>query len=299
MKSKILLVGGSGYLGRHLASELDNDFNLTLTGTKVMDKSAYFQVDYQNPSTYQNLKNCHFEMIVLLASSLQGLGQNNLDNDCLAINVVKFASFLQFISDEKLTQKVIYISSMTVYAPQPKLPVDENGMLGPMSTYGLSKQLAEQTVAFFANQHQIKTLILRLPGIYGGDRKAGYIYNTILKALNNQAILINTADLGYWECIEIHDLCYAIKQLMINYDWKHKVSVLNIGYGERTDFIDTAKFIVNELKSTSTLSYEGERGYEDFFMDNAQLLNLVDKKSSYFDSLRKYITYLKDDIRNR
>lgn len=295
MKDNILLVGGSGYLGRHLQRFLSSYYTVFISGTKVNSEPNYFEIDFSKPGTYRNIEHIKFDLVIILSSSLTGLGTNNLNKPDLLVNTTQFATFLQFLSEHNITEKIFYTSSMTVYGVECKSPVHEDGVLKPFSVYGLSKKIAEDIIIFFSERHNVKSLILRLPGIYGETRKAGYIYNTIKKALTNQPITIETTDLGYWESIEITDLCYFIHQLIENYKWERVSDVVNVGYGEQVDFIDTAKLILVELESESELIIH-EKGYVDFYLCNCKLKTIVDSSKNFSDSLKKYINYCKNEL---
>jgi len=183
---------------------------------------------------------------------------------------------------------------MTVYAVSEKVPVCENDKLKPISIYGLSKMIGENIISFLTNQGNMKVLILRLPGIYGGNRKTGYIFNTIRKALNNEPIQLDTANLGYWECIEIGDLCNLLHQLIVRYDWSSNEEIINISYGEPTDFVDTARFIVKETCSKSLIAITGS--YSELFMSNEKLKSIVQPQSTFYESLKKYINFAKHEL---
>ena len=47
------------------------------------------------------------------------------------------------------------------------------------SISGLSKLFAEQLTKFYSQENDFKAVIIRIPGLFGGDRKSGFIYNAI------------------------------------------------------------------------------------------------------------------------
>lgn len=296
MSKSVLLVGGNGYLGTHLKEVLLNDDEISITGTKPIDKKDYYQIDFADTQTFRSLRDKKFDLIIVLAASITGLGITDLNNADLNINTLQLGSFLQFVTDHNITNKLIFTSSMTVYAVNDRLPVYETDKLKPLSTYGLSKLIGENILSFLPIKSNIKTLILRLPGIYGGDRKNGFVFNTVSKALKGNPITLNTQNLGYWEAIEITDLCDLIHQLILKYDWSTDCEVINVGYGERTDFVDTARFIVKELNSKSEITVLGH--YSDLFMSNEKLKSLIPIKNNFFGSLRKYIKYCQHALRS-
>ncbi len=296
MSERVLIVGGNGYLGTSLKEVLAADYEISVTGTKPNSDERYYQIDFCNSRTYQSLVNLKFDIIIVLAASITGLGLTDINNKDLKINTVQLGSFLQFVADNDISKKIIFASSMTVYAKTDRLPVNETDNLQPLSTYGLSKLIGENIMSFLADNAKIKVLTLRLPGIYGGQRQSGFIFNTIGKALNDEPIELNVGNLGYWETIEINDLCYLLHQLILGYNWKGNYEVINVCYGEPTDLADTAKFIVKELSSKSEITIAGS--YSDLFMSNKKLLRFVKIKSGFYDSLRRYIKFCQNALRN-
>jgi UDP-glucose 4-epimerase len=291
-KSKILLVGGNGYLGRHLANILSQSCDLFITGTKQSELPNYFTLDFDNKDSFSALAGHNFNLIIILASKITGIGSLNLSNEDIHTNAFAYARFLQFISENKLTDKIVYISSMTVYGADNSSPVHEEANIAPLSVYGLSKQLAENITSFYCNNTGIKGVTIRPPGIYGGDRNGGYIYNTIRKCQANEEITLSSKGLGYWESIEVNDLSTLIVDLLNSYTWSKQYDMFNVAYGEPTDFYKTA-FLIKELtNSSSNIIIEGEKGYQEFYMSNQKLKELVDVTCSFKHSLHQYILKL-------
>ena len=287
-----MLVGGNGYLGRHIAYILSQSCDVFITGTKQSELPNYFTIDFDNKDSFSALAGHNFNLIIILASKITGIGSLDLTNEDIHTNAFAYARFLQFISDNKLTDRIVYISSMTVYGADNSSPVHEEANIAPLSVYGLSKQLAENITSFYCNSTGIKGVTIRPPGIYGGDRNGGYIYNTIRKCLANEEIILSSKGLGYWESIEVNDLSTLIVDLLNCYDWSNQYDVFNIAYGEPTDFYYTA-FLIKELThSSSNIIIEGEKGYQEFYMSNQKLKEVVEVTCSFKNSLHQYIMKL-------
>jgi nucleoside-diphosphate-sugar epimerase len=285
-KKNILLVGGAGYLGSHLADSL---FSYNVYSTSRTANAHCIELDLLSEATFNNISGHTYDIIILLASSLKGLGTTELKEEYINTDTIGLSRFLQFISGNKLSKKLIYISSMTVYGIANESPVKENSLLEPISTYGLSKVLAETIFSFYCNSNSLHGAILRIPGIYGGKRKSGFIYNTAIKCLKNQSVELNTSSLGYWETIQIDDLCKWISEFIANYDWLQNVDIFNISYGTKTDFIECSQLIKETLKSSSETKIIGDKGYQDFFLDNSKVKKYTSADNKYKESLTNYL----------
>lgn len=288
---KILLVGGSGYLGRHLASFLKKSscIDIFITGSKKSQQEGYFQIDFEQKETFNNIQQLKFDLVIILASKLGALGIKSLNHPDLTINTLGYAVFLQYLYDNQITQKIIYTSSMTVYDSNNSIPVKEDDKIAPANTYGLSKYLAEVITDFFCSQNNLKGVILRLPGIYGGDKNNGFIYNTIKKAKDNQLIELDTQGLIYWETIYINDLCEMILAFLIRYQWEHPIDIFNVTYGCETDFNATAEFIVASLQKGKLNFRNNKKGYVPFYLSNEKIGKLIEVKTDYFGKLNQYL----------
>lgn len=289
MKNNVLIVGGTGYIGKELSQFISDEYDVYITGTKFYKKSNYFQLDLSLPKTFESIKNLHFEFILFLASSIKGLGDTSLINSDLRINTVEVGTFLDFIKKYNISKKIICFSSMTVYKASSNLPVTEHSKLEPTSSYALSKIINESFFNFLSRHSEIKVLVLRLPGIYGGSRKSGIIYNVAKKASTNEEIILDLYGSGFWECMEINDLCISIKCLLSSYTWKKKYEIINVSYGHQIDLINTIKYIIKKLGSGAKLLIKNRSAYTIFFMSNKKISKICDIKISHKKSLDNFL----------
>jgi UDP-glucose 4-epimerase len=293
MLKKILLVGGSGYLGRHLRPQLDQEgLEVFITGTNDLKQESYFQINFEDAQSFRSLDTHYFDLVIVLAAKLNSLSTYNLNHPDLSVNSMGYASFLQYIESNALASKIIYISSMTVYSPKNELPVIESSAIAPVNTYGLSKYLAECITSFFCNNSNITGVILRLPGIYGGDKTSGFIYNTIHNLKHDNPVEITTKNLVFWETIHIEDLCFMIINFIKSYQWVQKIDVFNVCYGMETDFYGTFEFIRENVGNKRALISEKTKGYTPFFLSNQKLKKIMQVKEDYFGKLKEYISEL-------
>ncbi|MBK78257.1 MAG: hypothetical protein CMC88_04020 [Flavobacteriaceae bacterium] len=298
MKNKILLVGGTGYIGSVLNNYLKDKYQIYRTSLSKSNEKKEFIIDLKVSESFNSLINYKFDIVFFLASSIKGIGKKNLNNIDLEINTICLANFIDFLKKNKLTKKIVYMSSMTVYAPSKIIPVNELFDLSPTSIYGLSKKIAEEIIKFNSLNSNIKSLVLRIPGVYGGNRKNGLLYKVIKNALHNNSININTENLEYWECIELNDLCFLLKKLLGVYKWNSKYEEINIGYGEKIDLIDTVQLIHNKVNSKAKLYFKN-KSYSDFYLDVKKLKDIIDYDLSFKNGLFSYIKQIKNEIRDR
>lgn len=291
MKNSILLVGGTGYLGRHLERWLSEIADVFLTGVGPRTAGNYFAVDYTRPETFRAV-NKSFDIVIFLASRLEGIGKRNLDHTDIDVNVCGFGRFLQYIIDARLSSRFIYLSSMTVYGTNNVVPVEEDGATEPISVYGLSKLMAEQELGFATRMNDLKGVIARIPGLFGGDRTTGFVYNTYKLCAEHRAVNLTTGNLGYWEGMEVNDLSKMIRDFILSYQWNNSIEIYNFSYGQETDFLETAEKIKIFSGSKSRISVLDGRQYTRFFLSNRKLSRVVSIRASFDQSLKRYIEQL-------
>jgi nucleoside-diphosphate-sugar epimerase len=149
----------------------------------------------------------------------------------------------------------------------------------------LSKVLAEEITDFYCVRNKVSGLILRIPGIYGGNRKSGFIFSTLTKLYSNEDININTNVLGYWETIHVSDLSNLIINLINKYSWPNGCEVINISYGEETDIYETAKILKERINSKSEIILLDPIDYVRFYLSNYKLKQFINVPYNYNETL--------------
>ena len=194
---KILVTGHAGFLGAKLTSSFLRRKHAVI-GIDIK-KTRTFK-DYKNFSQYKinlsNSKKIHslFKRIkkvdfVIHAAAKQPIKKDNNLEKYLKTNFYGTKILLEACRDFGV-KKIIYCSSFSVYGIT-KSPIREDMTPNPRNTYGLSKYLAENLIRSFSNQFNIRTIILRLDGIYGNNQNLpGFIKTSSECAFRNKEVLL-------------------------------------------------------------------------------------------------------------
>ena len=303
----ILITGGTGFLGSNLLKEFATNnittiipyFTYNRVYMIIRDRKPDWLSDYpinfiQCDLTDSGKLNDYFPEKIDLVIHFAGEVKINQDDKWSASLVDNnFISTLNLIRAmiNKKAKNLVYSSSMTVYGLNNEIPVKENGNLDPIHFYGLTKKWAEDAIKYYSNKNLIKSLILRLPGLYGGLRNSGYVYNLIRKMSKNQDIEINTEGLKFWETINIDDAVKIIKKLLDIYKWEKNCEIINCSYGKKTDFIGTAYKVKEILNSKSTINVKKPIDYKKFYLDNSKLKSMIDFDYNFEKSLENYVEH--------
>jgi dTDP-L-rhamnose 4-epimerase len=140
------------------------------------------------------------------------------------------------------------------------LATQESAPFMPMSMYGLTKQVQEQSALLFARTRGINGFGLRYQNVYGPGQSLKNPYTGILAvfsnlARQNQGIEIYEDGLESRDFVYIDDVVEATLR-SINYSGQF-VGALNVGSGQATTVMTVAQEIKAYFDSTSTIKVTG------------------------------------------
>ena len=195
---KILLTGGLGYIGSHIAHILgkkaviiDNKINSSLNYKKHLPHAAVYKTDLNYKSACKVFSDHKIEGVVHLAA-LKAVNQSV--NDPLSYydnNIIASIDLLQAMHKHEIN-KLIFSSSATVYGNKNKSPLKEDMILSSNNPYGSTKIITEQLISDYANSNKnFKSISLRYFNPLGADTETGLSDQPLGKPLNLMPILVN------------------------------------------------------------------------------------------------------------
>ena len=194
---KILVTGGAGFIGSHLADRLVGDGgDVTvyddLSSGKVSHiqhhiGKSYFkfvQADLADTKTL-NLAMKGHDAVFHLAANPDA--REGIKNPALDLKIGTIATFNVLEAMRKTgVKKIVFSSSGTVTGDTPAMPVTEEfGPLLPISLYGASKLAGEGLMSAYCHVFEMQTYIFRFANIIGPRATHGVIYDFIKKLRKN------------------------------------------------------------------------------------------------------------------
>ena len=231
---KILVTGGSGWVGSHLVKNLENE------GHKVYNYDLKNGFDITNEVVLNDIFGMGFDRVYhLAAQAFMGIGEKHPHRD-VDINIKGMINLLQCI--EKYKVPLVYTSSGAVYGITKSLPHSEDATCIPVSNYGVSKLAAEYYLKKWVATKEIDAKIIRFSSVYGKGRTHGPVNIFINRALANKPLTVfgtgkQTRDLTY-----IDDAIQGVKLVM---EKGCTGETYNIGVGYETS-VETVANIVGK-----------------------------------------------------
>jgi UDP-glucose 4-epimerase len=300
----ILITGGTGFLGSHLARQLSGH-NIKIAGrgltagyltteeTRLFD---FIKCDIRDKGSLMKRLPHDIDLVIHCAGMLRSPKDGRCANELIETNLNSTINLMEVIIDKGI-KNFLFCSSMTVYGVKNDIPVKEDGVLKPVHFYGLSKKWAEEAVVNYAREGLLNALILRYPGLYGYPRTSGYMYNTIKKALREETISIESKGLKFWETINIEDAAEITKRVLGAWKWSKNYEIINCSYGEEIDFVGTAFKIKEIINSGSPIEIKQPVEYIKFYLDNSRLRDLMDFDYNFENGLKNFLKKYKKWLR--
>lgn len=311
--SKIVVTGGAGFIGSHIAESLAEDGHEVVI---VDNLDPYYSVDLKKrnidivlnsgDATFINADITNLARIKEIIDSTVDYVYHEAAQAGVRIsvkdpfkpnnvNVLGTLNVLKASLDTDV-KKVINASSSSVYGKVKYLPFDEQHPTEPVSPYGVSKLAAEHYCRVFYEIYGLPTTSLRYFTVYGPRMRPDLAISIFTRRmLANEPITVfgdgeQTRDFTY-----IEDVVEANKRLLYNKITDGKI--LNIGGGNRISVNDLIEHLRSITSSTSEVIYTGkQKGDTEDTLADVDLGNKLIGYKSLFDinrGLKKFVDWFK------
>ncbi len=260
---KILITGGAGFIGSHIAETLQgkaevrvldslrtgyrenlNDLDVEFIEGSVTDpeivKQAVQGIDYV----------FHLAAMISVPESMQDPGT------CVDINVHGLLNVLE-ASARAGVKKLCFSSSSAIYGENPESPKHEGMMPDPRSPYAVTKLDGEYYCDLFTREKRLSCVSLRYFNVFGPRQDPQSAYAAAVpifldKAVKNEPLTIfgdgeQTRDFVYVKDIAAANIYFCTES--------QASGTYNIGYGNSTTVNALAQQIVDTLGSSSKIDH--------------------------------------------
>lgn len=254
----ILITGGAGFIGSHLADRLvdlasevvvfDNLSAGSLSNLKECLKRRNFRFvkgDLLDPKAIAKAVEGRDLIFHLAANPEVRIGAEDTKVD-FEQNLVATRNLLEAARVAKV-EGVVFTSTSTVYGEASTMPTPEDyGPLKPISLYGASKLGCEALLSAYCHLFGFASVIYRFANVVGSRSRHGVIYDFIRKLMKDGRTLEILGDGTQRKSyIHVSDCVDAI--LLGLRRSKENVEVFNIGSEDQISVTAIAKIVIEEM----------------------------------------------------
>jgi UDP-glucose 4-epimerase len=236
--SRIIIIGGSGFIGRHLCRLLlDAGREVLVVGRRegsammLPERCHYIRGNYGEVDTLRKILAPECDIIDLAYSTVPKTSFEDPLYD-LTSNLPSSVRLLQEASRIGVRRVVLVSSGGTVYGPVVSLPITENHPTCPISPYGITKLAVDRYAMMYNLNEGLPVIVMRPGNAYGEDQRTGTGQGFLAAAIN--AILTERKIEIYGEqgtirdYIHVTDVASGIFSALEN---GHDGKIYNVGTG--------------------------------------------------------------------
>jgi UDP-glucose 4-epimerase len=260
---KVLVTGGSGFVGSHLVDAL-----LRVRGFEVRVVDDLSSGRLENVEQWEGIAGFEF-----VQGDLKGprVAQESVDGVDLVFHLAANpdirvgSSEPQVHFDENLavtfnvleamrksagTRRVVFASTSTVYGEASVFPTPESyGPLLPISVYGAAKLGCEALIASYCHTFGFEAALLRFANIVGPRAMHGVIVDFVRKLRENPRELEVLGDGKQCKSyLHVSDLVSAFLLVVEGFGKKGRVEVYNVGTVDKVAVLRIAEIVCEEMR---------------------------------------------------
>lgn len=307
MKNKnILITGGAGFIGSHIADELMDNNHITI-------------IDNLSTGNIKNLKNPENENLNFINADLCNANLDDLTSgmdyifhlaamasvplsvempeECNEINVDATVKLLKAAADNDV-KKIIFSSSSAVYGENRNMPLKETEPLMPTSPYAASKASCEVYLKSFYESYGLNYTALRYFNVFGPKQDKNSQYAAVIPNFISALLEGKQAEI-YGDGEQTRDFVYVgdIVRANVAAAKSDYNGVVNIASGEKLTINRLYEIVKNTLGSDLEPKYLPERPgdikHSLADVSNMEKINLKISSSNFEKQLTETVNWFK------
>ncbi len=264
---RILITGGSGFIGSHLASHYQGQAEIVILDNlrsghrQNLDglDHTFIQGSVTDRATV-DLAMTGVDVVFHLAAMISVPESMERPRECAEINVLGLLNVLESATAAGV-RKVVLASSAAIYGDNPTVPKVETMFPEPKSPYAITKLDGEYYLELFRRECKLDTASLRFFNVFGPrqDPKSAYAAAVpifIQKAFAGENLTIFGDGEQTRDFVHVTDIVAALAHVAGRTDLH---GTYNVGYGDSMTVNDLAARILRLSGSSSKIVHLPER----------------------------------------
>lgn len=261
---KILVTGGAGFIGSHIADALIDKGhevviidNLSTGVTENINPAAKFiKLSVTDSEIISIFKKEKFDAVNHHAAQIDVRKSVNDPVYDANINILGTINLLQCCIKTGVKKFIFASTGGAIYGEQNYFPADEQHPANPVSPYGITKLSVEKYLYFYRKEYNLKYSVLRYANVYGPRQnphgEAGVVAIFLDKLLAGNQPIINGDGKQTRDYVYVEDVVKANLLVLDDDDSE----IFNVGTGIESD----VNQIFYHLKNITQSSAEEKHG---------------------------------------
>lgn len=252
MRRSVLITGGAGFLGVHLARKLlKHKYDVTIFDIADLDaadlhkKVRFIKGDVLNKKAVSAAIKRHTHVVHAAAA----LPIQRKKKAIFSVNIDGTRNVLDAVVEHKI-HRLVFISTTAVYGIPKVLPEREDTPLHPIGHYGTSKAMAEGLCLEYAERSDVSVNILR-PKSFLGPERLGVFEIWFEAIFKNKRIFLLGDGNNTFQLLAVSDVTDAIQKAL---ETNITGEIFNIGAEEYGTWREDLGYVIQKVESKATIT---------------------------------------------
>jgi len=264
---KVLVTGGSGFIGSHVVDQLLADgheiriFDMVYPNWHTQNEIEFYNGSLLDPESVRMA--CDVDAVIHLGAVANV--NDVVDEPSLAesINVRGTANILEAVRKSSRVKKVVYISTIWVYSDTKfengsSVLTEETQLSAPAHFYSATKLVGEYYCRSYQEHYQCDYAIVRYGIPYGPRARSGTVISIFVdKALKGENISITGDGSQYRKFVYVKDLAKGTVLALYS---KNNNEIFNLEGNEKVSIRQLAELVQSKLNPKIEIEYVPSRG---------------------------------------
>jgi len=249
----IAITGGSGLIGSELSRLFTREHNIIILDFKEPKDTdiSFRKVDIESYDQVVDATK-KIDVIIHLAAALGVVETEKNPVKTLDVNAIGTKNVLEACKKNNI-KKIIFSSSSEIYGEPERVPIKETDRITPITTYGISKLMAEEYIKSYSKTYGIKYTIFRLFNVYGEEQANRWVIPEFVnKIIADEEVTIHGDGNQIRAFCHVSDIAKAFSYALTNGDNE----TFNIGNNlEPVSIKELANRIISLSNSKSNIKF--------------------------------------------